>query len=177
MPSTSNLIQLVTDIHIRPGREADAAALLSIYQPYVTNTAVSFEEAVPTQAEFAARIRKALDRYAFLVATHGDELLGYAYGTQLRERAAYRWCVETSVYLAPQAQGRGLGKRLYNSLFDELIERGFCNAYAAIALPNDASVKLHEAVGFTACGVFPRAGRKFYQWHDIGWWYRQLQDK
>jgi L-amino acid N-acyltransferase YncA len=159
---------------LRAARPADAPALLEIYAPFVRDTAVSFEAQVPSVKEMEQRIAKAQTQWAFIVAQEQGTLLGYAYATQLRERAAYRFSCETSVYLASQAQGRGIASALYRQLIDELQKLGYCNAFAAIALPNTASVKLHETIGFAPCGVFPRAGWKFGQWHDIGWWHKAL---
>lgn len=159
---------------MRAARPADAHELLEIYAPFVRDTAVSFESEVPSVEDMAQRIAKAQTRWAFIVAEEQGTLLGYAYATQLRERAAYRFSCETSVYLASQAQGRGIASALYRQLIDELQKLGYCNAFAAIALPNASSVKLHEAIGFTSCGVFPRAGWKFEQWHDIGWWHKAI---
>jgi L-amino acid N-acyltransferase YncA len=159
---------------LREARAADAPALLEIYAPFVRDTAVSFEAEVPSMQAMAARIAKAQTCWAFIVAEEQGTILGYAYATQLRERAAYRFSCETSVYLAPSAQGRGIASALYRQLIDELQKLGYCNAFAAIALPNAPSVKLHEAMGFASCGVFPHAGWKFEQWHDIGWWHKAL---
>jgi len=166
----------VSDLRLREATVDDAAALVEIYRPFVTDTAVSFEAEVPSVAEFAERIRKALAGWAFVVAEEAGQRVGYAYGTSHRARHAYRWSVETSVYLDPAHQGRGLGKRLYARLLDDLAARGFCNAYAGIALPNEASVALHRSVGFVAIGIFPRVGWKLGSWHDVSWWHRSLRD-
>lgn len=167
----------VSDLRVRDARVDDAAALVEIYRPFVTDTAVSFEAQVPSVAEFAERIGKALAGWAFLVAEQAGRPVGYAYGTSHRARHAYRWSVETSVYLAPGHRGQGLGKRLYIRLLDDLAARGYCNAYGGIALPNEASIALHRSVGFVALGVFPRVGWKFGVWHDVSWWHRPLRDR
>ena len=161
---------------IRAASEGDVAALLAIYAPYVENTAVSFETAVPGSDEFAARIRKANSQWAWLVAEREHELLGYAYGSTHRERAAYRWSVETSAYLSPHAQRQGIGTALYQALLPLLSARGFCNAFAGATLPNDASIALHRRVGFEPIGVFKSVGRKFGRWHDVAWMQRRLRD-
>ncbi len=150
--------------------------MLEIYRPHVESSAVSFEEEAPSVEEFAARVRGYLAQWAALVAVDGDRVLGYAYGTRLRERAAYRWSVETTVYVASGAYRRGVGRQLYEALLPRLASAGYCNAYAAIALPNPASERLHEAVGFTRVGNLPRVGFKFGQWHDVAWYYRPLRD-
>jgi L-amino acid N-acyltransferase YncA len=162
-------------LHIRGATSDDAARLLRIYAPYVRETAVSFEMEPPTVDEFAARIEKALKRWQWLVAEIDGRCAGYAYGSMYRERAAYQWSCEVSAYVDPEVQGRGIGRRLYERLLPELAERGFCTAYAGIALPNDASIALHRAVGFEPIGVFRRAGRKFDRWHDVGWYQRVLR--
>lgn len=168
-------------IRLRDATEADAPALLAIYAPFVRDTAVSWETEPPTEAEFAARIAKARSRWAWLVAEETlpdgrTRILGYAYGSQHRERAAYRFDTEVSVYLDAAARGRGLGRRLYAALFERLAALGYCNAFAGIALPNEASIGLHAAVGFEPVGVFRRAGWKFGRWHDIQWMQRPLRE-
>ncbi len=148
--------------------------MLAIYAPLVADTIVSFELVPPTVAEFAGRIERAL---AWLSAERDGELIGYAYATTLRSRAAYRWSVETSAYVHPRAHERGVATMLYRELIRTLAERGYCNAFAAIALPNDASVALHRKVGFEPIGVFASAGRKFGRWIDVGWWQLRLRDE
>jgi L-amino acid N-acyltransferase YncA len=163
--------------HLRTARLDDAPALLEIYRPFVTDSAVSFELEPPSVEEFEKRMAQALDRWAWLVAEHDGSLLGYAYATSHRTRGAYRWSVETSAYIHPEHRGQGLGKRLYRELLPILAGQGYCTAYAGIALPNEASVALHRAVGFTPVGVFGRAGWKFGRWHDVSWWQLALRDR
>jgi L-amino acid N-acyltransferase YncA len=162
---------------IRDAYRADAGALLEIYRPFVTDTAVSFELEPPSEAEFAERIARAQTRWAWLVAERGREILGYAYATSFRARAAYQWSVETSAYVHPGHRRLGVGRLLYERLLAILEEKGYCTAYAGIALPNDGSVALHRALGFTEVGVFRRAGRKFGAWHDVSWWQRVLREE
>ncbi|MGE5090173.1 MAG: N-acetyltransferase family protein [Candidatus Levyibacteriota bacterium] len=164
-------------MRLRPATVADAPALLAIYAPYVERTTVSFETAVPGPDEFRGRIRRYGEGWAWLVAAREDRILGYAYGSPHRERAAYRWSVETSAYVDPGAQRQGVGRALYLALFEALAERGYCNAYAGIALPNDPSIALHTGVGFEPIGVFRAAGRKFGAWRDIAWYQRRLRDQ
>jgi L-amino acid N-acyltransferase YncA len=164
----------VTTAHIRPAVTADARALLAIYAPFVLHTAVSFEATPPTVAEFEARIRKALDRWTWLVATIDGLCVGYASGSTHRERDAYRYSVETSVYVEPTFHRRGIARALYTALFADLAGRGYCNAYAGVALPNDASVALHRHLGFEPIGVFRAVGHKFDRWHDVWWCQRPL---
>jgi phosphinothricin acetyltransferase len=160
---------------IRPATPDDAASLLEIYRPYVEGTAVSFETETPSVQAFADRIDKALNGWAWLVAEEDGQCVGYAYGGPHRERAAYRWSTETSAYIRAGWQGKGLGKMLYQALFERLAERGYCNALAVVVVPNDASVALHLAVGFEAVGVFKRGGHKFDTWHDVMWLQRALR--
>jgi phosphinothricin acetyltransferase len=160
---------------IRPARVSDAAAMLAIYAPIVRETAISFELDPPGLAAFEARIAKYSAGWAWLVAELNSEVLGYAYGSPHRERTAYRWSTETSAYVALGARKQGVGARLYQALLAVLGDQGYCNAYAGITLPNEASVALHRSVGFSPIGTFPAVGRKFNQWHDVAWFYRRLR--
>lgn len=162
--------------HVRPATEADAPALLEIYRPFVEDSAVSFEMVAPTVEEFAARVRKAQTNWEWLVTERDGRILGYAYGSMHRERPGYRWSVEVSAYVDPSHHRQGVGRALYLRLFEILTDKGFCNAYAGITLPNEASVALHRGVGFEPIGVFETIGRKFGQWHDVAWFQRRLRD-
>ncbi|MCG8434606.1 MAG: N-acetyltransferase family protein [Gammaproteobacteria bacterium] len=166
-----------TALLIRPALETDAAALLEIYRHYVENTAISFEMQVPGVEEFKARIAKVIVDKSWLIAETNGVCTGYAYATSLRQRAAYRWSVETSAYVHIDYQRRGIGRALYKALLADLEQKNFCNAYAAITLPNDASVGLHLDFGFEPIGVFKSVGRKFGAWHDVGWYYRKLRSE
>lgn len=157
-------------VDVRLVSASDASASAAIYAPYVRDTIVSFETEAPDSAEMAARIEKIGSRHPWLVAEQGDDLLGYAYACEHRSRLAYRWSVDVAVYLAPSAQRRGIGKALYERLFALLRVLGYVNAYGGIALPNDASVRLHEAVGFERIGVCRHVGYKQGRWSDVGWW-------
>jgi phosphinothricin acetyltransferase len=165
----------MADLLIRDAAAGDTEALLAIYRPFVTDTAVSFELEPPSAAEFAGRVATAQSKWRWLVAEQAGEVVGYAYGGSFRARAAYRFSVEVSAYLHPAHRGRGIGKALYTRLLGLLTEMGYCTAYAGITLPNDASVRLHQSVGFSAAGVFRRAGHKFGAWHDVSWWQRELR--
>ena len=167
---------MTDSLHIRSATEADAAALLAIYRPFVETSAVSFEMVAPNVEEFAARIAKALAGWQWLVAEREGRCLGYAYGGLHRERLAYRWSAEVSAYVHPSYHRQGVGRALYLRLFEDLTQKGYCNAYAGITLPNDASVALHRGVGFEPVGVFKSAGRKFGKWHDVAWLQRSLRD-
>ncbi len=149
----------------------DAQACARIYAPSVHPGTASFEERPPDAAEMARRMAGAR---AWLVAEEAAEVVGFAYAGRHRERAAYRWAVETSVYVRAECHGRGVGRAVYAALLDELGERRYRMACAAITLPNPASVALHEALGFAAVGVFRRIGFKAGAWRDVGWWQRPL---
>jgi len=161
---------------IRPATVDDVPAMLAIYRPIVESTPISFELEAPSIDEFAARVTKYAHGWAWLVHEENGELLGYAYGSPHRERQAYQWTTETSAYVCERARRRGVARRLYEALFEILARRGFCGALAGIALPNPASVALHEAVGFRLAGVFPAVGYKFGRWHDVAWYSRALID-
>lgn len=155
----------------------DAAAIAAIYAPIVQCTHISFEEAVPSPEEMRARILRTLDDgYPWLVAADGDAILGYAYATRHRARAGYRWSVDSTVYLAEWARGQGIGKALYGELFERLRALRFHNVFAGIALPNDASVALHQTMGFTHVGTYRRVGHKLGAWYDTSWWQLRLTD-
>jgi len=160
---------------IRPADETDAARILSIYSPIVTDTAISFEVAPPTVEEMRTRISSTLARLPWLVCTEAEELLGYAYASQHRQRAAYQWSVDVSVYVRAEVQRRGVGRRLYGSLFEILRSQGYYSAFAGITLPNDASVGLHTRLGFEPVGVYRRVGYKLGRWHDVSWWQLALR--
>lgn len=161
---------------LRPATAADAAALVEIYRPYVERTAASFELVAPTVEQFAGRIRKSLDGWAWLVAEVDGQCAGYAYGTAHRERAAYRHTVETSAYVDERFHRRGLARALYTELLSRLRDRGFHCAVAGITLPNTASVALHEGLGFERIGVYKEVGFKFGVWHDSVWLQRGLDE-
>ncbi|HRQ64044.1 MAG TPA: N-acetyltransferase family protein [Xanthomonadaceae bacterium] len=161
---------------IRPATEADATAMRAIYRPFVEDSAVSFELITPSEQEFAGRVRASLEGWQWLVAEPEGRALGYAYGTSHRARPAYRWSVEVSAYVDPQYQRQGIGRALYLRLFGDLARKGFCNAFAGVTMPNQASVALHRSLGFEPIGVFRSVGWKFGQWHDVGWYQRPLRD-
>jgi phosphinothricin acetyltransferase len=162
---------------IRLATPDDAPAIAGIYRPIVEDTTISFEAIAPTDAEMRHRVTETLTVYPWLVLEDAGGVLAYAYGSRHRARAAYRWSVETSVYVDERHRGRGLGRRLYTTLLELLAAQGFANAYAGIALPNPASVALHERIGFRRIGVFPRVGYKFGEWWDVGWWHRPLSER
>ncbi len=163
---------------IRLATSDDAAEILAIYAPYCGNdSAVSFEIEPPSIEAMKERLRKTLEQYPWLVYVFNDSVLGYAYATPFRARAAYRWSVETTVYVNDTAHRNGIGKALYSSLFAILRLQGFVNAYACITLPNPASIGMHKSFGFTDVGVYHQAGYKGSAWHDVGWLELQLQPR
>jgi phosphinothricin acetyltransferase len=161
---------------IRLAAEGDAGQVLAIYGPHCL-TPVSFEAMPPTPEEMRKRIASLAGRLPWLVCDDGGSVLGYAYAAPHRARAAYQWSVEVSAYVLPARHRRGVGRALYSSLLALLALQGYVNAYAGIALPNPASVGLHEAVGFTPVGVYRGVGYKCGAWHDVGWWERPLRER
>jgi phosphinothricin acetyltransferase len=161
---------------IRLATPDDAEQVRAIYAPYC-HTPISFEMEPPSVEEMRGRLAKVLGPYPWLVCEGGGEVLGYAYATQHRERAAYRWSVDTSVYVRQGRQRRGVGRALYTSLLAGLPLQGFVNAYAGVTLPNPASVGLHEAMSFEPVGVYRQVGFKCGSWHDVAWYQRPLQPR
>ena len=160
---------------IRLATTADAAQCAAIYGPHVSGSAVSFEMEPPSAEDVAGRIANTLQRFPWLVCADGDEVAGYAYAGPHRQRAAFQWAVEVSVYVKDGRQRQGVGRGLYTSLFACLRVLGYFKAYAVIALPNDASVGLHEALGFRHIGTFNDIGYKLGLWHPVGYWELTLQ--
>jgi phosphinothricin acetyltransferase len=160
---------------IRLASEDDAAAVARIYAPSVTGSAISFEAVPPDAAELAARIRRVAPYAPWLVCEAAGDVWGYAYASQHRERAAYRWAIDVSVYIDARCQRRGVGRALYTSLLALVRLQGFYTAHAGIALPNAASVGLHEALGFAPVGVYRAVGFKLGSWRDVGWWQLALR--
>lgn len=154
--------------------ERDAGACAAIYAPNVAGGVASFEVVAPDGEEFTRRIRAISERYPWLVAEIDGAVAGYAYASPHRERAAYRWTAECTVYIADGQRGLGVGKALYTVLFDLLARQNLRTVCAGITLPNRASVALHESCGFELVGVYRRIGYKFGGWHDVGWWQLDL---
>lgn len=161
-------------INIRSAQIEDAADLVTIYAPYVETTAITFETQVPTVEDFASRIKKTLEKFPYLVAEEEGALVGYAYASTYYARAAYDWTVELSVYVSKLARGKGIGSLLYDALEEDLTARGFKNFLACIALPNPASLALHEKRGYEQVAHFKNVGYKFDTWHDIVWLQKSL---
>ena len=154
---------------IRLARKTDLPRILEIYAPYITDTTVSFEYTVPTPEEFEKRFNTITAQFPWLVWEENGVVLGYAYGSAPFERAAYNWCAESSIYLAPEAKGRGIGKKLQKCLEEILKLQGYRILYALITSENTASLAFHKAVGFTSCAVFPGCGFKFGRQHGVIW--------
>jgi phosphinothricin acetyltransferase len=152
----------------------DAAACAEIYAPLVRDSAVSFEEVAPSGEDFAERIARISLTHPWLVGEEDDQVIGYAYASPHRERAAYRWTAEAAVYVAASHRRGGTGRRLYTELFARLVRQGIQVVCAGVTLPNDASVGLHEALGFKPVGVYRQIGWKAGAWRDVGWWQLQL---
>jgi len=155
---------------LRIARPGDAAEIAAIYAPYVRDTVISFEINPPDTHEMLRRITSTLATHPWLVAERDGRVVGYACASPHRAREAYRWSCDVAVYLSPDAQGKGLGSRLYTELLRMLTAQGFRSAYGGIALPNAASVALHEKMGFRHLGTYSKVGFKLGQWHDVGWW-------
>lgn len=167
-------------IAIRPAKAEDAAAIAAIYAPYVLSGTVSFETDAPDARGMRARMTASDGLYPWIVATTGDgddeAVLGYAYATKFKDRPAYLWTVETTIYVSGAVQGQGTGQLLYDALLDTLSAQGFVQAIATLSLPNDASIQLHEKVGFRRAGQYREVGYKLGRWLDVGIWQRELNE-
>jgi phosphinothricin acetyltransferase len=162
---------------IRPASLDDAGPIAAIYAPYVADSAITFEVDAPSAVDMASRMAQILPHFPYLVAEQDGAVIGYAYATKLYERAAYRWAAETTVYLSRDGRrGQGIGTALYRQLIESLRDQGFLAAVGKITLPNAASVRLHEKLGFRASGVLARIGFKQGRWHDVGIYQLDLAD-
>lgn len=161
-------------MRVREASGVDAAACAALYAPYVTGTAITFEMDPPASPAMAARIEAANRTHAWLVLEVDGRVVGYAYGSPYKERPAYRWACEVSVYLERDRRRTGGGRLLYETLFARLADRGYRTALAGMTLPNEASAGLHRALGFQPAGTYRRVGWKFGTWHDVAWLQRDL---
>lgn len=165
-----------TSITIRMANPADAQALLNIYAPYVINTAITFEYDVPSVEEFSSRIAHSLEKYPYLIAEEGGNILGYAYASPFHDRPAYDWAVETSIYVDQNIKHRGIGRKLHDALESTLREQGILNMNACIAYPPEEdehldknSVEFHAHMGYRLVGEFYKCGYKFNRWYNMVW--------
>lgn len=156
-------------VRVRQATVADAAAVLAVYAPYVEDTAITFETAVPTEEAFAARMEAVIGEYPYLVVECDGVIVGFAYAHRLGERGAYAWNAELSVYFAAPYRGLGWGSVLFWALVDLLSQQGVRNAYSLITVPNEASRRLHAKLGFELMGIQRDAGYKCGAWHDVAW--------
>lgn len=160
---------------LRFARETDVPEMLAIYAPYILSTTYSFEYDVPTPEAFLCRFLDYTRQFPWLVWEEEGKILGYAYGSApFGERAAYRWCAEGSIYLRPEARGRGIGRRLYTALEKILTLQGYQVLYALITSENTPSLGFHAALGYTLRAEFPRCGFKFGRWLGVHWYEKQL---
>jgi L-amino acid N-acyltransferase YncA len=163
-------------LEIRAATCDDARAIAAIYRPFVEETTISFEFVAPDATEMQRRMQRVTSNYPWLVACEGKAVVGYAYASRHRERDAYASSVDVSIYTAERVRGKGLGTQLYSELLDVLSQRGDLHrAFAGIALPNAASVALHQKLGFTPIGTYHEVGQKFGRWIDVAWWERPLR--
>lgn len=169
------------EICFRTARPEDAEELLKIYAPYVENTAITFEYKVPSIEEFQQRIENTLRKYPYFVAEQNGKPAGYAYAGPLKERAAYDWAVETTIYIQQEKRGIGIGKRLYDRLESVLKEQGILNLYACIAYPEQEdeyltmdSVNFHKCLGYQQIGKFQNCGYKFQRWYHMIWMEKEI---
>ncbi|MEM8525621.1 MAG: N-acetyltransferase family protein [Bacteroidota bacterium] len=155
---------------IRLAKREDTRAILNIYAPFILNTTSSFETEVPTEAAFYQRIQNILSESPFLVCTYQEKVVGYAYASSHRARAAYGWSREVSVYIAPDFHGKKIGTALYTSLIELLKLQGYTNILAGITLPNPVSIAFHKSIGFQPIGIYEKVGFKFGNYVDTQWW-------
>ena len=161
---------------IRPALSSDASSILDIYAPYILNTTVSFETEVPAIKDFTQRIMTNQESYPWLVYDSGGVIAGYAYASKHRDRAAYQWSVESSVYVNKGFEQQGIATKLYQTLFQILKYQGCRNLYAGITLPNEKSVNFHQKMGFNKIADYRNIGYKFNGWHTVSWYELQLND-
>ena len=160
---------------IRFAVEADVPAILEIYGPYVETTTVSFEYTIPSLAEFTHRFCSTTEQFPWLVWEEDGQILGYAYGNLPFSRAAYQWCAAASVYLRPEARGKGIGRQLYAALEELLARQGYHKIYAIITDGNEDSLAFHKAVGYQFVAHLPRCGYKFGKWLGVIWMEKVLK--
>ena len=163
-------------IIIRHVVTADAEAILKIYAPFITDTSISFETEVPKVEKFSERIEEIIKSYPYLVCEIDGNVLGFAYASRHRERAAYRFSADVSIYVSLLYHRRGIGKAMYTKLFDFLRQQGIHTVYAGITIPNDASNGFHKSLGFSEVGTYHNVGYKHGKWHDVLWLEKPLSE-
>ena len=163
-------------VRIRIATPSDAGSILEIYRPYVLTTAFTFETEVPSEEEFRSRMHKYLQKFPWIVCEVDGVIAGYVYASTHREREAYQWTCESSVYVHEKFKEKGIGKELYKVLFTILKTQGLVNVYAGITLPNNASISLHEKCGFIPFAEYDNIGYKLGAWHKVGWWKLRLNE-
>ena len=170
----------MSNVLLRVATLEDATAIQAIYAPYVENTAITFEEVVPSVEEFKERIQKTLEHFPYFVLEENGEVVGYAYAGRFSARAAFDWSCEVSIYISLAHQRKGYGKLLYAALEEKLLELGYQNIYACVAVPEVEdeyltmnSLSYHHHLGFTDCGLFKNCGCKFNRWYHIVWLQKQ----
>lgn len=162
-------------LSIRPAVSTDAEAILKIYAPYITDTVITFETEIPSLEAFTERVAAIQSHYPYLVCELDGTVVGYAYASKHRERAAYRYSVDVSIYVDMNFRHQGIGRALYTHLFEELKQYPYYTAFACITLPNEASVGLHKAFGFQDAGIFHKDGYKAGKWLDVIWMEKSLR--
>ncbi len=163
-------------VTVRLATKNDAEQIIIIYAPSILTSSVSFETILPSIEEMQIRIKTILQIFPWIVCEVNGKIAGYVYASRHRDREAYQWSCECSVYIHTDFKGKGIGERLYRLLFRILQAQGFRNVYAGITLPNDASIRLHEKCGFEKFSVYEDVGYKFNNWHSVGWWKLRLND-
>lgn len=158
-----------SELTIRPLQAQDMSGLLAVYAPYVLHTAITFDYEVPSLEEFTHKLDTITAQYPCLVCVQGEEVVGYAYASTYRVKAAYQWSPESTIYLAEGVHRKGIARILYQALFDILHLQGFINVYAGVTIPNAKSEGLHRTLGFEEIGIFEKIGYKHDKWHDLKW--------
>ncbi|HWI94055.1 MAG TPA: GNAT family N-acetyltransferase [Flavisolibacter sp.] len=162
--------------HIRLVTIEDSSQITEIYSPSVLNAATSFETELPSESEMQTRIQTILQKFPWIVCEVDGKIAGYVYASKHRDREAYQWSCECSIYMNSDFKGKGIGTELYRLLFQVLKRQGFRNVYARITLPNEASISIHERCGFKHFATYDSIGYKFGHWHSVGWWKLQIND-
>jgi phosphinothricin acetyltransferase len=161
---------------IRAITPADVNQVLDIYTPFVLNTAITFDYEVPSIEEFTHKIEDITAKYPWIGYFEDDRLLGYAYASRHRQKAAYEWSPESTIYVREGHHGKGIGRILYQELFQQLRKQGYFNVFAGVLIPNEASERLHKSVGFEEIGIFRKIGYKLGKWNDVKWFQMRLQE-